>query len=165
MLHKSLTYALIGAAVVGGGYMLVSMTGGVPAATSAAPETPVSFADQMRSGKDLECTISVSQSTATVSGTIRIAADGRLRGDFSTLVAGREVPSALIVRDGSIHVWGGMMPRGIKAPAAETSDILAPLSGGTVSSETVQHECHPWSVDESVFALPDGIEFIEAPTL
>ncbi len=168
MLPKPFIYAIAGAIVVGGGYLVMIMTGTVPGMEAVAPvaqETPVSFAEKVRSGQDLECTIAVSQSGATVSGTIRIMKNGDMRGDFTSVVAGREIPSTIMKRGGSMYVWGDMMPRGIKAPATETPDILAPLTGGIASYETVQHECRPWSVDESVFTLPKGVEFFEAPVL
>jgi len=124
-----------------------------------------SMKDLMSRGGEYKCTFASNTEVGTSTGTVYISGD-KIRGDFesSVEVVSQTFKSSMI-NDGEFsYVWSSSMPGGFK-----TKNVEGDISGeesvdtGFDYNEQLDYKCVPWSVDNSVFALPD-IEFTELNT-
>ncbi len=172
-MSKFIMYAIAGVVVLGGGYALMTRQAEAPAqehapqAAAVQPTppgtTPGSFADIVKGGANVQCTVSVVMQGTASKGTLYIANSGAdVRGDFSVTVAGKVMHSSLIKTAGYVYSWTDAYPQGMKMAAAPSSDPIAAMNNGTVPPGT-QYECHPWTPDPSKFAVPTDVKFMEMP--
>lgn len=172
---KTIISILLVGAVIVGGYFLINKKEDVVVKsdqvqqeqnteTMPKPEgKKMAFTEFMKNGKgSYECTVNQYVENIESKGTVFIS-NGKIRGNFATNVGGTNVDSNLIVKDGFTYVWSSMMGNlGFKSPVVEgESDTSASTSGAYSwnGNQIGDYDCKPWSVDNSKFELPAGIEF------
>lgn len=157
-------------AVAGGVYFLMQRgglgsAGGVVSLGGGDSSTITGkFADLLGAGKNLTCTFSTSSDGTTSSGTVYVAGNNKMRGDFTTLSGGQTNQTSMI-RDGQwYYTWGPSMPNGIKMKLADVEGTQG-QTGQAGAQQTanldqqVDYKCSSWGVDESKFSPPSDIQF------
>ncbi len=155
-------------AVVAGAYYFMTTgqkgNAGDSMMEDGAETTGSTLAALMAGGQSMECTFQHVDGTNVSSGTVYFVNGAeRIRGDF-TLTQGTGGPMDMhMIRDGGYNnLWGTAFPQGIKTAVTEESKgkLFDSQDGASVPEDT-QYNCKPWTVDESKFQLPSGIEFID----
>ena len=178
-MNKNLIYAIVGVVVVLGAVAFIlhgsssaptagtpdtsaTNTGAVPAPTTAAPGTASSMTLQslLSLGSAQKCTFTdATSATASSEGTVYVSS-GKFRGDFTSVVAGKNIMSHMIVSANDAYVWTDLTPGGFKMALATIEKQQAPgANQGFDPNKKVNYSCSPWTVDAKVFALPTGIQF------
>lgn len=164
---KYLIAIIVAVVVVGGGvyYFMSSGSGSGTMATSTKDTISVDQATGTGSLKSLlgmsgsqQCTVSHATASSESSGTVYVSG-GKLRGDFSAQAAGQTFKAHLVVRDGQAHTWIDGVPTGFTA-SVDTASASSQNQSVSVDQD-VDYDCQPWSVDQSMFELPTGIEFMK----
>ncbi len=168
---KTLIGIVVALVVVGGGIWYVS---GQPAQIPADGESATTgeetaegsgtLADLMKRSGSYKCTVEVKPTQANAntesSGTVYVG-NGKMRGDFSTVIAamgGKKVESHMITSDGYVYTWSDMMPQGVKVQVSAGEEGTA-TQAGMDASAAVDYHCGPWSVETSRFTVPGDITF------
>lgn len=134
-------------------------------------ETPIagrgSMAELLRMRQNVECTVTQlgGEGAGDTEGTAFFS-EGRLRGDFITVVDGAPVLSSMIVAAQRMYVWSEIDGQSYGVQMAvnsetEMSDEDSLDAREPVSLEAdVRYDCKPWLlVDNSVFAPPGDVLF------
>jgi FlaG/FlaF family flagellin (archaellin) len=173
-MSKMLMYLVAAVVVLGGGYYLMMMGSATPAPAASGTaqqaqqqtppaSTPGSFADIVKAGGSVQCTVSVTVQGTASKGTLYVSQGGaNVRGDFSTTVNGKSMQSSMIKTGGYVYSWTDAFPQGFKVAASPTADPIASMNNGTVPPGT-QYECRAWAPDPSKFAVPTDVKFMEMP--
>ncbi len=90
-------------------------------------------------------------------GTVYVT-NGKMRGDFTTVVAGTTTKSHLINDGKNIYLWIDGMTRGYRTPTAQAPSTGA-INGGPNMNQPIDYTCTPWTVYSNLFALPLGVTF------
>lgn len=143
----------------------------IPTPTSQAQGTTLTgkITDLVDKGQNLTCTFERPDAAASIRGTVYVAAQGqRLRGDFTVEQAGAAPMVGHTLRDGqTMYVWADTLPQGTKftigeeSPAAGPTASAAPNTAQAVIDENLTYSCQVWAVDETVFALPTNVQFVD----
>lgn len=165
-MNKKLTYIVAGVIVVAlivAAALYMNKSGG-PAGGSPAAQSQTSLTALLAKGGSQKCTFSHEESGAGSSGTIYMSS-GKMRGDFIAKVQGaQEVQSHMIVDGQTSYVWSDAMPQGVKMKfdAAATANATDPMAKGNIDpNQKANYDCSYWSADQSKFALPSGVTFME----
>lgn len=132
-----------------------------------AVEGTASMRELIARGEALECSFAFAHEDGTTGeGTGYFAGDERMRMDTDINQNGEAYNASYIVRDDTMYMWGEMqqgdfgmqlsfehMEEGESTPNEEQMPVEM--------DEEVSFECGSWSVDESVFSLPAGVEFMD----
>jgi|WetSurMetagenome_2_1015567.scaffolds.fasta_scaffold11632_2 hypothetical protein len=155
-----------------GGYSIFSKSQKPP--TNNAPVTqnkPVNSGSQtiqgtikslLTSGKSQKCTYSSKIESTSVSGTVYVA-NGKMRGDFSTISEQSTISGHMIIDSGFSYIWTDMNKQGIKM-AIDQQQLQQP-SGAPANNQTpdinktFNYACQGWAGDGSMFNLPSDITF------
>lgn len=147
--------------VLGLGYYFFS--GSMGTNTITEPTQGSTFASILAAGANVQCDFTHSpEAGQQTSGRMYVANNGQnIRGSFT--VSGDEPMQAEMLRTGDYHyMWGPSMPQGVKMRVTEENrGKLFESSDNTEIPEDVTYTCSPWTVDESMFAVPTNIEFLE----
>jgi len=167
-MQKIITWVVIGAVVVVGGYFAVTYKP-TPSKTDTAT-TPTSsgkkmaFSEFLKRNENSKCTVTQSISGLETKGTI-FTYNSMLRGEFKTEAYGKTIQTDFILRDGYTYTWTSAAPTmGFKVKVAVPQGTnLSPASGQIgFNAETVgDYDCQPWIPDQSKFILPIGVSFKE----
>ncbi|MDP9249019.1 MAG: hypothetical protein M3M85_00705 [bacterium] len=118
----------------------------------------------MGMGKNVMCTFESTSGGTASSGTVYIAANGAMRGDFKA--AG--LTSSMITKDGYMYGWTGggqgvkiKMDAQAQASAAADASAQAEVNKSVDLDSQVDYSCSAWSMDASKFTLPAGVEFVD----
>jgi len=166
---KTLIGVVVAIVVVGGGIWYVSTNkaeapvDGMPAASEDTAEGSGTLAELMKRAGSYKCTVEMkpteaNENTAS-SGTVYVA-DGKMRGDFTTVVAalgGKIVESYMISTDGYVYTWSNLLPQGMKMQISTSGDTAT--QGGMDASAAVDYHCAPWNVEASRFTVPTNVKF------
>lgn len=161
---------LAGAVIIAGsGYLLFSNSndseGTGEAMNQQAPEESGTFASMMASGKNLECSFEYNDGGTNVSSGVVYMTKGakQIRGDFNFQQSGLGAMDVYLIRnDGYNYIWGTSLPQGIKSKiTAEDGIKLFDTTEGPGVAENTTFYCENWNVDQSKFALPSGVEFMD----
>lgn len=115
-------------------------------------------------GKNLECTFEHTDEDSThVMGKVYVTSGGmQLRGTFDVTESGGETYTADMLHvDGTSYVWSSQEPEGFLMHPEDGSLFGAEGQAALNKEETFGFSCVPWSVDESVFDVPQDREFID----
>src|SRR3989344_382 len=169
--------AIIAVLAIGGGGYVVSKNKAAKKDTSleagaeagAEVELGLNTKGSLRSllglGKNVMCTFESSADGATSSGTVYIASNGNMRGDFKMGAGAGVQSSSMMVKDGYSYVWSGGSDQGIKMAASADAAAQAGAEGEAKQSvgldEQVDYSCSGWTMDASKFMMPAGVEFID----
>lgn len=120
--------------------------------------------DLAKRGGNYKCTFAHEFDAAQSSGTVYVAGD-KIRGDFTSEVvaANLTVESHMIQSGGYTYMWSPMTPNGFKAKTTTEggSGSAAPSGQYADLTQEYAYNCSSWSVDQSMFELPSGIQFVE----
>lgn len=120
-----------------------------------------------------KCTFS--DKTNNSSGTVYIGG-GKMRGDFQSMDNGKTTASHMINDGQYVYVWTDGQSQGykmstdiVKKEAAQVtmtpdnsgSSETQPSSGPVNLNQQADYSCGGWSVDSSMFTLPQGITFTD----
>lgn len=126
-----------------------------------------SLKDLITRGGNYKCEFTHSSDVADSSGTIFIAGE-KIRGNFVSLAkpANAKVESYMITDGGFSYVWSSMMPMGmkIKIDMQNLPEVQNPTAGSFDYNQNLDYSCEPWTIDESVFTVPQDIKFTELPS-
>lgn len=114
-----------------------------------------SLVDLFTVGKNQKCEFS---DGAGNSGQVYIA-NGKMRGDFSAVLAQGNVTSHMIVEDKVANIWIDGQSQGIKMEFQGTSEVTKQGAQNFDWDEKTNYNCTAWSVDASLFVLPKDITF------
>jgi hypothetical protein len=133
-----------------------------------------SYFDAIGRGQPLECDWRVPEDSLgpNQAGEGKLYTDGSNRGrsEAAFIVSDRPTNTYAIIIDDNIYQWTDI---GGQSVGIIISKAAAEASAGSLSEEDRQQgtayavkysfDCQPWTVDESKFVLPEGVEFSEAP--
>lgn len=143
----------------------------VPIATTSTEGKKMAFSKFMQTDRgSYTCEVNQNYNGATTKGTVYLD-NGMMRADFATSVAGQNLTSSVVLKDGYSYTWTSMSPTGFKVrvPTEEEvagSNATATSDGrnGTIGFNTDQigdYNCITASVDASRFTLPATVTFTE----
>lgn len=131
---------------------------------SAAPAAKASSVkDLLALGTSQKCTYSDDNSSGTfyVSG-------GKSRGDFTASSGTTTTKGHMIADSKTSYVWMDGQRQGykmsledVKTNAQANSSQPSGQNQGVDVNKEMNFNCESWTADSSMFALPDGIEFID----
>ena len=141
-----------------------------PVATSSAPvaSKKIAFSEFMKQTGSYKCDVSQSVQNVETKGTVYMN-DGMVRGEFATVVAGQNIETTFIVRDGYSYTWTSAM-KGVgykvKSVAVASESTTTAKTSGTYSFNGEQigdYDCKEWTPDGSLFTIPTSVKFQMIP--
>lgn len=113
-------------------------------------------------GKNITCEVTYPSSSGTVKGTVYVAGDKRVRGDFVITTENKEMDNHMIQDGGWGYFWSSMVPQGTKMKIEENLPTPSPGTSQNADVNTeVEYKCSGWSVDNSKFTPPANIQFTD----
>ncbi len=112
-------------------------------------------------GKNTMCTFTSTEGDTTSSGTVYIVADGSMRGDFTSKTSAGTQTSSMIVKDDTSYVWSGTQGMKMKATASASAQAKTQTQQSVDLDAQADYDCSDWSVDQSKFTLPVGVNFLD----
>lgn len=111
------------------------------------------------------CTVKQYFEQTDSEGTVYIS-EGKVRGDFVTTVANKEVKTSFLVKDGYQYLWTSPLASGFKMKIPAQGGSMENQAGmsGTYAWNAEQigdYNCTPWTPDTATFTLPSGMMFAE----
>jgi hypothetical protein len=111
-------------------------------------------------GKNTMCTFTSVVENSSSSGTVYIAADGSMSGDFTSQTTAGTVNSHMIMKGGTSYVWSGA--QGAKMNVSATQNATASNTNQSVDLDAqVDYDCKNWTRDDSKFTVPTNVNFID----
>lgn len=134
-----------------------------------------SFEDFIKNGRGAYvCNVEQKVSNFESKGVVYIQngedmASRKINGEFKTTAQGMNVTTNFIMRDGFSYTWSSMLPNTgfkVKIEEPKTGDTSTQTSGtyGFDTKQIGSYDCKDWSIDESKFAIPTSVKFIEQQT-
>ncbi len=177
-----ITFVLLGAVAVGGYMTFVkkdstytaSDTSSLSSNTSEVKGTEESvaqaepftfkgtFFDLAKKTGSYKCSVAHSVSIAESIGTVYVAG-AKIRGEFTSTVpqVNMKINSTMISDGTFIYTWTDMAKTGFKAKIVENAKPVSNDSVGNEYMQNLEYSCAPWVADESKFAIPGDINFID----
>ena len=126
-----------------------------------------SITDLFKRSENVTCNFSSTDQTsnASTTGTIYLASDQKMRGDFTTTTTEGTFTSHVINDSEYMYSWGDQLPQGMKMkaidPEAVNNDQPTPdsPSHGVDLNQEFTYDCSSWTVDQSKFTPPSNIQF------
>lgn len=124
-----------------------------------------SITDLLKLNQPLECTFETNTEVGKTMGTAYVAGS-RMRGSFDvTTTVDAEPIHTEVISDGQYsYLWGNTYPQGIKMkldPETADSPIPTPSNESFDYNADFEYDCQPWQVDETQFAPPPSVEFMD----
>lgn len=171
MQHKTLMYVVgVGAIVIiGVGAWMFMGKGSAPTGTNTTGNTSQTQNTTLKNlfamGGSNKCTFTSSTQNSQSHGTIFISGT-QMRGDFTSVAAGKTVESHLIVKNKTSYVWSDAIPQGFSMSfdAMATQSDANPQASVNPNAQ-VEYSCSAWAPDASVFELPTTIKFQDMSSL
>lgn len=123
--------------------------------------------DLWKQGKNIKCTFSLEDESFEARGTMYMSKE-KVRNDIVISIDNTESVSTTLIDGNTIYMWKPGEDKGIKMtidPAeleklneendAKTQDVPKGLS------DEYNYNCNNWVVDDSMFALPENMEFAD----
>lgn len=113
-------------------------------------------------GKPQKCAVSFNQDSNTETTGSTYVGNGKMRGDYTSVVAGKTIVSHMIMVDQNIYSWMDGQTTGFKMKAGQenTSSTTQGQTGKALDIEQkVNYSCENWSEDLSQFTPPASITF------
>lgn len=135
--------------------------------TGTAQDQGKSLKDLLAVGETQTCTFDNSTEVSESSGTIYVSG-GMMRGDFESVSKPTNVKVAthMIMTDGTNYVWTSESDQGFKMSLDSVAGTgAATAQTGNYSAvdydQKMGYNCTSWRADQSVFALPKGVSFMD----
>ncbi|MDQ5954780.1 MAG: hypothetical protein QG583_708 [Patescibacteria group bacterium] len=123
-------------------------------------ETKGSLRSLLALGKNTMCTFTSVVENSSSSGTVYIAADGSMSGDFTSQTSAGTITSHMIMKGGTSYVWSGA--QGAKMNVSATQNATASNTNQSVDLDAqVDYDCKNWTRDDSKFTVPTNVNFID----
>ncbi len=106
----------------------------------------------------VKCTVQHSTEMDISSGIVYIS-NGKLRGDFDVSAAGQTMKAYVLVNGSDVYSWSSLSATGVKTTVSASSSS-SQSNQGVNFNQNLNYSCTSASVDASVFAMPQGINFI-----
>lgn len=121
-----------------------------------------SIGDLMKDGKDVTCTFSRSDAGGDMEGTVFVARDGRMRGEFTLASPQFGTMTMQVIRDGAYgYTWG--FPSATQGTKTKLDNEGKPIKkndkDGPSLDEDMEYRCAAWRVDTSKFVPPSDVQF------
>ncbi len=168
---KTIIIGVVALAVVGSGVFVVVNSKNkneVPAAQSSNLDTKnlTSINGLLAQNKNLRCTYSHTDENGNKSSGTAYIAGNRMSGNFKYQVAGTAEQNSNVLRDSEYqYVWADGSNTGFKTKiselTADTQDSSTSEQQGVDQDADYDFDCSDWSVDESLFSQPAGVEFTD----
>lgn len=123
-----------------------------------------SFNQLLASGENARCTYDYTDESGNRSyGTAYFSGDDRMYGDFTNVSAEGTTNQAYVVRNGDIqYVWQAGSNEGFKTDVSQsTEETQTETSQNLDPDQNYEFKCVSWTVDESLFELPNDVEFVD----
>jgi hypothetical protein len=168
MQNKALVYgvALVAVAVLALGAWMVVGKGGTPKVGSSTTQTQnTTLKNLIAMGGSNKCTFSSSTQNSQSDGVVYIA-NGQMRGDFTSVAAGKTIQSHMIVKDNTSYIWSDTAAQGFKMSfdAMATQNDANPQASVDPNAQ-VAYSCSSWGTDANMFVLPTNITFQDMSSL
>lgn len=146
--------------------------------TESMPAENQTIRDLLTSGDPVTCDYTASTEAASTTGSIYISAE-RMRGDFTT-TNGTTSTSHMIFMNNTTYVWDDNEPTGYMMGAIDSTmeegseDAMEEESMDKPDStsqnpvnldDPIDYSCSAWEVDESMFELPNGVNFVDIKSM
>ncbi len=169
-----LIIAIVAILAVGGGAYVVTkqkevrkaeLKTSVEVDANAEVKTDANAKGSLRSllalGKNTMCTFTSVVENSTSSGTVYIASNGDMSGDFTSQTkASGTITSHMIMKGGTSYVWSGA--QGAKMNVSATEATTASNANQSVDLDAqVDYDCKNWTRDDSKFVVPTNVNFID----
>lgn len=129
----------------------------------SAQTQKMSLKDIWSRGSSQKCTFNDLPSKTT--GTIYVA-QGKMKGDFNSNVANTSTFSHVIVQNQQSYIWVDGQTNGMKiAVNSEQIGKQASSSSQINLDQKYDVSCEGWRLDDSVFNLPQGVNFQDMSSL
>jgi len=154
--------SIIGVVVVVGAavFLYKSPKGNVPGEGNGMMSQKTSLKALLAVSSPQKCTFTEKVENSESSGTV-YAMHGRMRGDFTSLAAGKTINSHMIVDSDTSYVWSESAPQGMMMKFSDFDKPENKQQGATDVNKEVNYSCNAWSPDESVFVRPGDIKFMD----
>ncbi len=151
-MNKTLLYVIIAVVVIGGvGFFLMNQ----PVSTNTDQATPQSLKELLASQNPQQCAFDQSTEGAAATGKVFVS-NGKMRGDFTSLVNNQGVESHMIVRDNTAYVWSSLANQGFKM---STENMMNGTTTSVDMNQRFDYTCSGWTEDSTAFTLPTTITF------
>lgn len=127
------------------------------------------IAERMGEGEPMRCTFAQDVDGVQNEGVSYVAGE-RMRGDYVSYFGGQRMESGMFTDGVTMYTWSES-PMGVMGTMyrLDTHADDDEQDGNWWMREAeefgfeegVDYECEPWRVDESIFRVPDGIEFMD----
>lgn len=173
MQNKALVYGVVAVAILilgAGAWMVIgkgsgSMSTTTPNGTESTQTKNTTLKNLIGMSGSQKCTFSKVSAQMNSSGTVYVA-NGQMRGDFTTYVAGKTTESHMIVKNNMSYMWTSASSQGFKM----SFDAVATQSDANPEpsldpNANVEYACSAWSTDASLFTEPASITFRDMSSL
>lgn len=112
-------------------------------------------------GKNSMCTFRSVHEGVTSSGTVYIASNGDMSGDFQLQDPNSKYAhSYMIIKGGTSYVWSGT--QGAKMNVSATQNATASNTNQSIDLDAqVDYDCKNWTLDNSKFTVPTNVNFVD----
>lgn len=132
--------------------------------TSNGNSAATSLRNLMAMGQNQQCTFTDVDTGSN--GTVYVS-NSKMRGDFVSISDSTTVNGHMIVDGDNMYIWTDGEAQGFKASMSASEEVASQIEdnmGGSANSAVdvnaeFDYECSSWSVDNSKFTLPNGVEF------
>ncbi len=166
-MDKKLIYVIVAIIVLGiGGFFVLGNKSSKPPSTptqtavqpSTTPTNQQSLKDLLTGGGAKKCTFEYKE--ANSKGSVYIA-NSKMRGDFQAPTNGQTINSHMIVDGTNAYIWMDNQTQGFKMSwdSVANQPTQSRDQNSIDINKKVNYKCDSWSVDNSQFSLPKGIEF------
>ncbi|MEK7649583.1 MAG: hypothetical protein AAB367_01275 [Patescibacteria group bacterium] len=165
-MNTKILFAIIGGViVVGGAFFLMKNSRNADPLTNnqnTMMNKRTSLKALMMLDTPQRCTFTNKVQNSESFGTVYLM-NGRMRGDFTSVAAGRTEQSHMIVESDAGFVWAdSMQGKGMMMDMSQWGQQTNNQNTQQVDLDAeVDYSCDTWSPDESVFQRPSDIEFLD----
>lgn len=157
MKNKNILIGIAAVAVVGIGAYLLIGKGSLPSITSPSSQQTTLKA-LLAAGINQTCTFTSQTPESSSSGQVYIGG-GKMRGDFTSVTAGKTTESHLVVSNGIAYLWIDQPLQGFRMSFDSMNTKSGMGSGSVDANASVDYKCQPWNAIETKFDLPAGVNF------
>ncbi len=105
-----------------------------------------------------KCTFKTTEAGVESSGTV-YAGGGKMRGDFTSTIEGKETMSHMIYDGTTSYIWMDGQATGFKMALDAEQTASAEQNQSVDVNKNYEFDCDSWSVDNSKFEVPGNVEF------
>lgn len=115
----------------------------------------------LASGKPQKCEVTFNQDGNAQTKGSTFVGNGKMRGDYTSTVAGKTIVSHMIMVDQTVYTWMDGQTTGFKMKADQ--ETTSPTQGQTAKpvdlEQKVDYVCENWHEDPSQFTPPTSVTF------